>query len=57
MNPLPLSRPQDGFSFEDHPLHRKPLPKLPSESPETLDQVTKDLCSKVDNWHGLDFTR
>ena len=28
-----------------------------SETPEELEQVTQDLQNRVDNWHGLDFTR
>ncbi|KAF2270323.1 von Willebrand and RING finger domain-containing protein [Lojkania enalia] len=45
-----------------------PRPKSPSrgngrpfenayESPEVLDEITTDLHSRVDNWHGLDFSR
>ena len=29
----------------------------PTESPEELERVTEDLHSRVDNWHGLDFSR
>ena len=28
-----------------------------AESPETLEEVTEDLRLRVDNWHGLDFSR
>ena len=28
-----------------------------AESPEVLEEVTKDLRVRVDNWHGLDFSR
>ena len=28
-----------------------------TESPETLEEVTEDLRLRVDNWHGLDFSR
>ena len=28
-----------------------------SETPEVLEEVTKDLRVRVDNWHGLDFSR
>lgn len=34
----------------------QPTPE-PSESTEELDRVTQDLYSRVDNWHGLDFSR
>jgi hypothetical protein len=30
---------------------------LPYESPEILQEMTENLRSRVDNWHGLDFTR
>ena len=29
----------------------------PYESPEVLDEMTENLRSRVDNWHGLDFSR
>ena len=29
----------------------------PSESAEELERVTEDLHARVDNWHGLDFSR
>jgi hypothetical protein len=29
----------------------------PYESNEVLDEITEDLHSRVDNWHGLDFSR
>jgi hypothetical protein len=29
----------------------------PYESEEVLDEITEDLHSRVDNWHGLDFSR
>lgn len=29
----------------------------PYESEEALDEITEDLHSRVDNWHGLDFSR
>ena len=34
----------------------QPLPE-PMESAEELDRVTEELHSRVDNWHGLDFSR
>lgn len=30
---------------------------VPHHPPHILDRVTEDLHSKVDNWHGLDFSR
>ncbi|KAH5291352.1 hypothetical protein HBI11_197130 [Parastagonospora nodorum] len=29
----------------------------PHESTEALDEITEDLHARVDNWHGLDFSR
>lgn len=29
----------------------------PYESPEVLEEMTENLRSRVDNWHGLDFSR
>ena len=29
----------------------------PFESPQVLDEITEDLRVRVDNWHGLDFSR
>jgi hypothetical protein len=31
--------------------------ETPYESSEVLDEITEDLHSRVDNWHGLDFSR
>lgn len=32
-------------------------PEWSHESSETLEEVTEDLRTRVDNWHGLDFSR
>jgi hypothetical protein len=32
-------------------------PELPHTPNHVLDRVTEDLHTKVDNWHGLDFSR
>lgn len=29
----------------------------PGEAPEALEEITEDLHGRVDNWHGLDFSR
>ncbi|TKA73568.1 hypothetical protein B0A49_04096, partial [Cryomyces minteri] len=34
-----------------------PEPHHTHESQENLDEVTEDLHNRVDNWHGLDFSR
>lgn len=31
--------------------------EMPYESTEVLDEITEDLHARVDNWHGLDFSR
>ncbi|KAH8724278.1 von Willebrand and RING finger domain-containing protein [Phaeosphaeriaceae sp. PMI808] len=31
--------------------------ETPYESTEALDEITEDLHARVDNWHGLDFSR
>lgn len=31
--------------------------ETPYESAEALDEITEDLHARVDNWHGLDFSR
>ncbi|KAH7067794.1 Pleckstrin homology domain-containing protein, partial [Paraphoma chrysanthemicola] len=31
--------------------------EVPYESTEALDEITEDLHARVDNWHGLDFSR
>ena len=39
---------------------RSPIQEQPEwveDSPEVLEQITEDLRSRVDNWHGLDFPR
>lgn len=38
---------------------KPPPPRMPEplESDEELQRVTEDLHSRVDNWHGLDFSR
>ncbi|KAL1305941.1 hypothetical protein AAFC00_004082 [Neodothiora populina] len=38
------------------PARPRPV-ELPMERPEILARVSEDLRTKVDNWHGLDFSR
>lgn len=41
---------------ERAPVHKVAMPDS-GESPEELERVTSELYSRVDNWHGLDFSR
>lgn len=36
---------------------KKELGEEPTETEEELERITEELYNKVDNWHGLDFTR
>ncbi|MCJ1411824.1 hypothetical protein MMC19_005916 [Ptychographa xylographoides] len=45
-------------SLHPHPnANPPPQREWSTESPEALDQITEDLRVRVDNWHGLDFSR
>jgi hypothetical protein len=39
------------------PPHRRSNNSQGMESPEELERITEELHSRVDNWHGLDFSR
>jgi hypothetical protein len=55
--PLPsLASAAGSFSRPKSPARSRPLDG-PYESAAQLDEVTEDLHSRVDNWHGLDFSR
>lgn len=48
---------QDSATF-NHPKSPEVRPsEWVYETPEFLDEITEDLRSRVDNWHGLDFSR
>jgi len=52
------ARPDDSFSRALSPPRSAPPPRFyPYESPEVLNEMTENLRSRVDNWHGLDFSR
>ena len=56
--PPSQSRPDDGFSPPAPPSPSKTVPRFyPYESPEVLAETTELLRNRVDNWHGLDFSR
>ena len=50
---------QDSATFSNQPT--SPAKSQPAdwafESPEVLEEITEDLRVRVDNWHGLDFSR
>ncbi|KAF2806223.1 uncharacterized protein BDZ99DRAFT_490164 [Mytilinidion resinicola] len=54
--PLPSIHPSENYGRSKSPAPSRALDSL-YESPEVLDEVTEDLHSRVDNWHGLDFSR
>lgn len=55
--PMPQQRIEDSFPARP-PSPARSAPRFyPYESPEVLDEMTENLRSRVDNWHGLDFSR
>ncbi|KAF2677893.1 von Willebrand and RING finger domain-containing protein [Lentithecium fluviatile CBS 122367] len=58
--PLPsIASATEAFSHSARaksPVRGRPF-DTPYESEEVLSEVTEDLHSRVDNWHGLDFSR
>ncbi|ERT02016.1 hypothetical protein HMPREF1624_00311 [Sporothrix schenckii ATCC 58251] len=48
---------EENFGRQTSP-ERQPAPRFyPYESPEVLEEMTENLRNRVDNWHGLDFSR
>lgn len=55
--PLPQQRIEDQFP-QRPPSPARSAPRFyPYEAPEVLEEMTETLRSRVDNWHGLDFSR
>jgi hypothetical protein len=54
--PMPPIRPEDTYARPPSPAQSAPR-FYPYESPEVLDEITEALRARVENWHGLDFTR
>jgi hypothetical protein len=52
--PLPATRNED---FARPPSPEQTPRFYPYESPEVLEEITENLRQRVDNWHGLDFSR
>ncbi|KAI9815501.1 MAG: hypothetical protein M1827_002635 [Pycnora praestabilis] len=53
---IPSQPPDENYGRSKSPAPSHAL-SWPFESPEVLDEITEDLRSRVDNWHGLDFQR
>ncbi|EEY22824.1 von Willebrand and RING finger domain-containing protein [Verticillium alfalfae VaMs.102] len=47
---------EDAFARPPSPARSAPR-FYPYESPEVLEEITESLRNRVDNWHGLDFSR
>lgn len=54
--PVPGPRPEDTYARPPSPAQSAPR-FYPYESPEVLDDITENLRMRVENWHGLDFSR
>lgn len=52
----PSIRKDDGSIRHASPARSAPR-FYPYENPEVLEQMTENLRNRVDNWHGLDFSR
>lgn len=52
--PLPQDDPQ---SSVQSPGMTHNVPDMEPESPEVLAEITEELRTRVDNWHGLEFSR
>ena len=54
--PVPSVHPSENYGRSKSPAPSRAFEQM-YESPEALDEITEDLHSRVDNWHGLDFSR
>lgn len=57
--PVLPSTQQDSATFSNRPASpaKSQQADWAFESPEFLEEITEDLRVRVDNWHGLDFSR
>ncbi|KAH6687323.1 von Willebrand and RING finger domain-containing protein [Plectosphaerella plurivora] len=56
--PAPAANPKIDEAFQRPPSPARSAPRFyPYESPEVLEEITEHLRNRVDNWHGLDFSR
>jgi len=54
--PMPSARTDESFVPPSSPARSAPR-FYPYESAEVLNEMTENLRNRVDNWHGLDFSR
>ncbi|KAK0711439.1 Pleckstrin homology domain-containing protein [Lasiosphaeris hirsuta] len=54
--PQPSARTNEGFARQQSPARSAPR-FYPYESSDVLSEMTENLRGRVDNWHGLDFSR
>jgi hypothetical protein len=54
--PVPTIRTEETYGRPPSPAQSAPR-FYPYESPEVLQEITENLRLRVDNWHGLDFSR
>ncbi|PBP26946.1 von Willebrand factor type A domain-containing protein [Diplocarpon rosae] len=54
--PLPALKTEDAYARPPSPAQS--VPRFdPDEQPEVLEEISENLRTRVDNWHGLDFNR
>lgn len=57
-SPPPRAPPRTEEPYARAPSPARSAPRFyPYESPEVLAEITENLRNRVDNWHGLDFSR
>ena len=54
--PLPIAPIEESFARPPSPAQSAPR-FYPYEAPEVLDEIAEILRNRVENWHGLDFSR
>jgi hypothetical protein len=54
--PVPAMRAEDTYARPPSPA-QSAARFYPYESPEVLEEITENLRTRVENWHGLDFNR
>ncbi|KAL5379143.1 hypothetical protein DPSP01_008594 [Paraphaeosphaeria sporulosa] len=56
--PMPsIANATEQFGRTKSPVRNNRQLDMPHASEEALDEITEDLHARVDNWHGLDFSR
>lgn len=54
--PVQVGRAEEQYNHPPSPPQSTPR-FFPYESPEALEEITESLRTRVENWHGLDFSR